>query len=52
MRFVVTYRWNKGGKNEEARECFKLFDKRERGFVNAQDLKAVFSDYLEFPVTE
>ena len=30
VKYVVGYRWNKTGKEEEARECFKLFDKRDR----------------------
>ena len=46
------YRWNKGGKDEEARECFKLFDKRDRNYINAADLKAVLANYLEFPVSD
>jgi Ca2+-binding EF-hand superfamily protein len=49
---VVGYRWSKGGKEDEARECFKLFDKRDRNFINASDLKTVLSTYLEFPVSE
>jgi Ca2+-binding EF-hand superfamily protein len=36
----------------EAKECFKLFDKRERNFINGADLKAVLGDYLEFAVSE
>ena len=27
------------GKEDEARECFKLFDKRDRNFIVAADLK-------------
>ena len=34
VKFVVGYRWNKGGKEEESRECFKLFDKRDRNYIN------------------
>jgi Ca2+-binding EF-hand superfamily protein len=52
VKFVVGYRWNKGGKEDEARECFKLFDKRDRNYINSSDLKAVLSNYLEFPVSE
>ena len=52
VKFVVGYRWNKSGKEEEARECFKLFDKRDRQYINAGDLKQVLSNYLEFPVSE
>ena len=50
-RAFLGYRWNKGGKLEEAAECFNLFDKKERGMINAQDLKAVLSNYLDFQVT-
>ena len=38
VKHVVTYHWNKGlrqetGKEEEAKECFRLFDKRDRQFI-------------------
>ena len=52
VKFVVGYRWNKSGREDEARECFKLFDKRDRNYINAGDLKQVLSNYLEFPVSE
>ena len=52
VKFVVGYRWNKGGKEDESRECFKLFDKRERNYITPSELKQVLSNYLEFPVTE
>ena len=52
VKYVVGYRWNKMGKEEEAKECFKLFDKRDKGYINAGDLKQVLSNYLEFPVSE
>jgi hypothetical protein len=42
----------KGGKDEEAKECFKLFDKRDKGYVTSNDLKSVLPNYLEFPVTD
>ena len=52
VKFVVGYRWNKGGREDESRECFKLFDKRDRNQVNANEVKGVLSNYLEFPVSE
>ena len=52
VKFVIGYRWAKGGKEDESRECFRLFDKRERNFITANEIKAVVSNYLEFPVTE
>ena len=52
VKFVIGYRWNKSGREDEARECFKLFDKRDKDSINAGDLKQVLSNYLEFPVSE
>lgn len=52
VKFVVGYRWNKGGKDLEAAECFQLFDKRDRKVINANEIKTVLSSYLEFPVSE
>lgn len=51
-KYVVSYRWQKSGREDEARECFKLFDKRDRNYINAGDLKQVLSNFLEFPVSE
>ena len=34
VRLAVAYRWNKGGKEEEARECFRLFDKKEKNYID------------------
>ena len=49
---VVAYRWVKGtkepGREEEARQCFKLFDKRDRNVITASDIKTVLGSYLEF----
>ena len=53
LKYVVGYRWNqRGGNLEEARFCYGLFDKKEKGSINAGDLKNVLSNYLEFPVNE
>ena len=52
VKLAVAYRWIKGGKDEEAKECFKLFDKRDKGYVTSNDLKSVLPNYLEFPVTD
>ena len=51
-RLAVSYRWNKGGKEDEARECFRLFDKRDKGYITANDIKQVLPNFLEFPVTD
>ena len=50
VKFGVGFRWNKGGREDEARDCFNLFDKRAKNFISASDLKVVLGNYLEFPV--
>ena len=40
------------GDKEEARDCFKLFDKNEKDTINPGTLKQVLSNYLEFPVSD
>ena len=57
VRHVVTYHWNKGirsepGKDEEAKECFRLFDKRDRQVITTADIKAALVQYLPFPHTD
>ena len=57
VKYVVTYHWIKGirsetGRDEEARECYRLFDKRDRQVITAQDIKPVLSSYLPFPPSE
>ena len=50
-KVFVGYR-HKYHKYEEARECFRLFDKRDKGMVTTGDLKASLPNYLDFPVTQ
>ena len=56
VKHVVAYHWFKGlkeaGRDAEALECFKLFDKRDAGVINAQHIKPVLGLYLPFPPTE
>ena len=33
LKCAVSYRWNKTGASDEAKEAFKVFDKRERNFI-------------------
>ena len=37
---------------EEAKECFRLFDKRDRQVITAIDIKPVLAQYLPFPPTD
>lgn len=52
VRLAISYRWNKGGREDEARDCFRLFDKRDKGYITSNDLKQVLPNYLEFPVSD
>ena len=53
VRYVVAQRWNKeNGAQEEALECFKLFNKRNHETITANEVKSTLVDFLEFNVTE
>ena len=50
---VIAWRLTKGGgREEEAKDCYKLFDKREKSYINVHDIKSQVGKYLEFPVTD
>ncbi|CAI2381892.1 unnamed protein product [Moneuplotes crassus] len=50
---VVGYKLTKGdGREEEAKECYKLFDKKDRSHVNVNDIKLVFGTYLKPTATD
>jgi len=51
-KHVIAYRWNKSGANEEARECFRLFDRRDKDVIAFKDIKDVLGNMLDFPVTD
>ena len=55
-KHVVAYHWFRGlkepGKDAEALECFKLFDKREQGVINAAHIKPLLGQYLPFPISD
>lgn len=52
VKLVIGFRWNKGGKDEESREAFRLFDKRDKNYITPNEIKQVLGNYLEFPVSE
>ena len=50
---IVNMRWYKGqGAQQECLDAFHVFDSFERVFIKPGDLKRVFADYLDHPVTE
>ena len=52
VKFVIAKRWTNSGMMDEAKDCFALFDTKERHLITAQDIKRVLSDCLEFPITD
>ena len=52
MKDTVTYHWTKGsGFYEEVVAAFNVFDRHGKG-IKQSDLKAVFAEYLDHPVTD
>ena len=52
-KHVVGYRWAaKGGREEEARECFKVFDKKDRGSVSLIEIKTILGEYISSNLTD
>ena len=52
VKWVVTNWYATFTKDEEAKECYALFDKKEKGYVDKHALKATFAHYLVFPVSD
>ena len=47
VKHVVAYRWiSRQGREEEAKECFRVFDKKDRNTVSFQEIKLVLSEYI------
>ena len=51
-RAVISYKWNKSGAQEEARDAFRLFDKRERDVITFKEIKDVLGSIMDIPVTD
>ena len=49
---IVSRRWAKGGKDQEIRDTFRTFDKRDKGQVTQSDMKAVLQQYLDIQITD
>ena len=49
----VSYKLTKGGgREEEAKDWYKLFDKKDKSHVSAADIKLVFGTYLKPTATD
>ena len=50
---VINMRWYKGnGSNQECLDAFRVFDRYERVLIKPGDLKQVFAEYLDHPVSD
>ena len=52
LKAVVSYRYMKTGLQEECKEAFRVFDKKDRQSITIQDMKAVFDEYLDISKAE
>jgi len=47
VKIVVAHRWiTRGGREEEAKECFRVFDKKDRSSVSFNDVKLMLAEYI------
>ena len=52
-KFVISYYMvSKGGREDEAKECFKIFDKREKNQVSMTDVKTTLTEYVSPNLTD
>ena len=53
VKHVVAFRHiTKNGRDDEAKECFRVFDKKERNVVSMQEIKTVLQEYISNALTE
>ena len=49
---IVTRKYYNGGREQEIKDTFKIFDRRDRGTTTVAEIKAALQSKLEVPVTE
>ena len=49
---IVTRRYYQGGREQEIKDTFKIFDRRDKGVTTVAEIKAALQSKLEVPVTE
>lgn len=49
---IVTRRYYQGGRDQELKDTFKVFDKRDRGVTTMSEIKNSLQSRLEVPITE
>ena len=49
---IVTKRYYQGGRDQELKDTFKVFDKRDKGTTTVSDIKNSLQSRLEVPISE
>lgn len=49
---IVTKRYYSGGREQEIKDTFKIFDRRDRGSTSVSEIKSALQSKLEVPVAE
>ena len=49
---IVTKRYYQGGRDQELKDTFKVFDRREKGSTTINEIKNALQSKLEVPVSE
>jgi Ca2+-binding EF-hand superfamily protein len=49
---IVTRKYYQGGREQEIKDTFKIFDRRDRGTTTVAEIKSALQSKLEVPVTE
>ena len=50
---AISFRMHRGGGIEDqAKDTYLLFDKRDKGNIQPRDIRATLNEYLPFPVSD
>ena len=52
MLNIVTRRYYQGGREQEIKDTFKIFDRKDRGVTTVAEIRAALQSKLEVPVTD
>lgn len=52
MLNIVTRRYYQGGREQEIKDTFKIFDRKDRGATTVAEIRAALQSKLEVPVTD
>ena len=50
---MIAYRWiTRGGRDDEAKEAFHVFDKKDRNVVGIVEIRSVLQEYINPQMTD